>query len=828
MKRLLALLLFLLAIQPFCAAQKTLVYGRIVEASTGSPIAFAGVLINGTSNGTHSDELGAYLLETTEPFDSLRFSAIGYQDTVIAIQKFVQQEIRIRLRSQDYLLGEFVFNAGENPAFAILRKVVANKPVNDPDQFQAYEYRSYNKVQFDLNNFSDKIKKNLLFKPFPFIWQYQDSMPNGVRYLPFLLKENVRQHYYRKSPEAYKEYIVGAQKAQFFRGPQIENFIEELYLNPNIYQNFVLILKKSFPSPVNDHFSRFYKYVLDDTLSTQDGLPCYHIRFYPKGASDVAFTGDMYIHDSTYAVKQINLNFSVESNVNFVRSFFLRMDYDWLEQQHWFIREIKVLADFTVAENSPELTGFFGRRFSEYKNVRINQPRENSLYAPVENVIETDSIPLQNDAFWQNERKDTLTDQEQNIQKLVDTIQDNWKFQLVKNTFTAIGSGWAPYKNIDFGHIFSFFSYNDIEGARIKLGFRTSPNSEFPLQSKAYIAYGTRDQRWKYMGELDWIFGKKFGKHNLIGAAYRKDVDQLGLSYYAIPIDHILTFLLQVAPFDTRTFVENQSAYIERQWFLGFVTRASVFKQNVAPFGDYAFLNISDPLHPLAVPGFNLSGWKFSARFAYGQKQINPQFYDPGTRFFMLRYPAVSLEYTQGIKGFLSSGFDYQSLKIRIEHQQRLNRFGYLSYIVEAGKIWGQAPYPYLAIPFGNQAILADRASFNMMNYLEFAADEYLAIHLEHHFEGLVMNRIPLVRKLKLRGLLFGKVFAGKLSPKNNQQLWAFPDRLFPIEKPYFEAGFGIENILKLGRVDLTWRLSYLDHPNVYRFLPKPSFQFRF
>ncbi len=810
------------------SAQKTLVFGRVVEATTGAPIAFANIAFKGTVIGTSSDELGNFTLETTELYDKLSFSAIGYLDTLITIKVHQHQEVRIGLFSADYQLGEVVIKAGENPAYEILRKVIANKPANDPEKFEAYEYRSYNKVQFDLNNFSDKIKKNPLFRPFPFIWEYQDSMANGVRYLPFVFKENVREHYYRKSPEAYREYVVGSRQAQFFKGPKIEKFIEELYLNPDIYKNFIVILTKSFPSPVNDEYKRFYKFVLDDSLRYVDGLPCHHIRFYPKGASDVAFTGEMYIHDSTYAIKRMDLNFSIEANVNFVRSFWIRLDYDWLEQKHWFAKEITVLADFTVVENASELTGFFGRRFSEYKNVVVNRPRADSIYTAIDPVILTDSVALRDDQFFEQERGDTLTLEEQNVFHLVDTIQQNWKFKLFKSGFTTIGTGWVPLKGFDIGNIFTFISYNDIEGMRIKTGFRTSKYSERKLQPRGYVAYGTKDDRWKFMGELNWVFHKVPGRYSLVGAAWQEDVDQLGRSYYAIPLDNFLTYLIQVVPSDTRTFVKNKVAYLERQWFTGFVTRVAVFNQKVSPFGTYDFTEISDAGYTTPVNGFSLSGFRLNGRFAHGEKEVHAKFYDSESRFFMLKYPSVSFDYIYGQKGMLESQFDYQRASIRVEHQQKLNRWGYFSYLVEGGKIWGTVPYTFLGIPFGNQSLLTDRASFNMMNYLEFASDQYLTIHLEHHFEGLFLNRIPGIRVLKLREFLLAKAFAGRLSDENNGKYWTFPERLHAIEEPYVEVGFGIENILKLGRIDFTWRLNYLDHADTYRFLPKPSFQFRF
>jgi hypothetical protein len=808
--------------------QKTLVFGRIVEANSGSPVSYATIAFKGSTEGVYSDEVGNYFLESSGKQDTVTIAALGYNDTSFTITPGIRQEVNIRLTSAEYNLDEVVVRAGENPAFEILRKVIENKKYNDPEQFQTYQYTSYNKVQFDLNNFTDRIKKDLVFKQFPFIWEYQDTMPNGVRYLPFLFKENVREHYYRKNPTAYKEYITAKRDVQFFRGPKIEAFIKELYLNPNVYENFVVILQKSFPSPINDNFQRYYKYYLTDTLVTLDGLPCHHIRFLPKGKSDVAFTGDMYIHDSTFAVKRIDLNFSIEANINFLRSFYLRIDYEWVNQQKWFAKALKVLADFTVLENSEEMTGFFGKRYSEFKDIRLDEPISNDKFAPVETVIETDNMENRDTNFWLEERVDTLSDEELGIFEMVDTIQNNRRFKIIKKLFTVSATGWLPFKNFELGHMLTLISYNNIEGARPKIGIRTPIKSNLPFRGEAYVAYGIKDERFKYYTQFDYFLKKDFGKHTAVGFTVQEDVDQVGLSYNAARIDNIMTFFLRTAEFDNRTFLKAQSLYIEQQWFLGFVTRLGLYAENVRPFGNYNFFKKNNLGEQEVVPSFNMGGIKLSGRFAFGQTNINAKFYDAGTQFWMLKYPTVSFEYANGIKGFLNSDFDYHALRLRVEHQQKLNRWGYLKYIVEGGKIWGEVPYLYLGIPFGTQSIIADDAAFNMMNFLEFVGDEYVSIHLEHHFEGLIFNKIPLIRKLKLRSFVFGKAFIGKVSAKNDQATYLYPENLYSIREPYYEVGFGIENILKLGRVDFIWRLNYKDHPDTYDFLPKPSFQLRF
>lgn len=819
--------LMLVAFSQHGLSQKTMVYGRVIESGSSGPVSFATIHFDGTQTGTYTDDLGNYYLETEEAVQHIVVSAIGYRDTTIQIRPGLKQSIRIELSLANYVLDEVVVLAGENPAFEILRNTIRSKPRLDPQYLDSYTFRSYNKTQFDLNNFSDKIKKNFLFRPFPFIWEYQDSMQNGVRYLPFLFKENTRDHYYRKKPATYREYITGRQTAQFFRGPKIEEFIEELSFQPNVYDNFIPILNKQFPSPVNDHFERYYRYLLDDTLRVINGFNCHHIHFFPDGKNDVAFVGDMYIDQQTYAVVQMNVNFSIDANINFVRSFSVKLDYQPVQETAWFPSKVVILADFTVVENAPELTGFFGRRYSAYTHFTVNEYISDSLFSGVEEVVEQFNINSSSEPYWKEARTMELSEEEQEIFTLVDTIQDNWKFKVFKTTFTALASGFIPTGPFEIGNIMTFVSTNNVEGVRFKFGIRSPEDSPFALQPSGYLAYGIKDRRWKYLGQLNWVFQRGQYDRTLLGVQTKRDQQQLGLSEYALPLDHILTSLIQFAPLHTRTFVESTSAYIERQWFTGLATRLGIEQQIVQPFGAYSFYTINQTdLTP--IPRFRLGGLSFSGRFAKDDPFVQATYNHPGKRYFMNDLPVISWNLTYSTKGFLQSDFHRTSVAIRAEHDQKMNRWGYLSYSIEFGKIWGQAPYPFLYTPTGNQTLFAERTAFNMMNFMEFAADEYFACHLEHHFDGLFFNQFAFNKWTKLREFLFAKIYWGQLSEQNNAKKWTFPESIQPLTDPYLEVGFGIENILKISRIDFSWRLNYLHHEDVYSFLPKPSFQLRF
>jgi hypothetical protein len=156
-----------------------------------------------------------------------------------------------------------------------------------------------------------------------------------------------------------------------------------------------------------------------------------------------------------------------------------------------------------------------------------------------------------------------------------------------------------------------------------------------------------------------------------------------------------------------------------------------------------------------------------------------------------------------------------------------LFNLGWSKYNIQTGRIWGVLPYPELKLHEGNETYFFDESSFNLMNYYEFVSDKYISALYTHHFDGYFFNRVPLLRKLKWREVAFVKGLVGGMDQKNKDYS-VFPEGLYTLDKPYFEAGAGIENILKFIRVDAVWRLSYLDHAEISKFGLFVSLQFTF
>lgn len=215
---------------------------------------------------------------------------------------------------------------------------------------------------------------------------------------------------------------------------------------------------------------------------------------------------------------------------------------------------------------------------------------------------------------------------------------------------------------------------------------------------------------------------------------------------------------------------------------------------------------------------FNTTEIGLDQRFMFDLNYFENAYY----RFEMIaNKPIIDVSYKVGLKNIAGGDFAYHKLELTL--QQRLStKLGYTYYQISGGKIFGDIPYPMMFIPVGNQNFYFNGDAYQLMRNFEFAADEYAAFWLEHHFDGLIFNRIPLIRKLNIRSLVSAKAIIGN-AKQSNLDLIALPDGMRVPENWYIEAGFGIENILQLLRVDFYWRVTQRDVPDIQTFGVKIS-----
>jgi len=177
--------------------------------------------------------------------------------------------------------------------------------------------------------------------------------------------------------------------------------------------------------------------------------------------------------------------------------------------------------------------------------------------------------------------------------------------------------------------------------------------------------------------------------------------------------------------------------------------------------------------------------------------------------------PTFILKYTKGFKDIFNSDFNYNKLQFYYAQPILFGNWGRMFANVEAGKNFESLPLALQNVLPANQSYGLVRGVFSLMNYYEFVADSYAVLFLEHHFNGKILSQIPLIKKLKLREVAFFRSGVGSLK-QGSINMNAGNIKLTAPEKPYYEYGFGIENIgwgnFRLLRLDFNWRGNYLNH----------------
>ena len=794
-------------------AQTTKVSGRITDAKTGETIPFASIAFIDSRIGTNSDLDGNYAMETYYATDSIKVTSVGYVARSFPVKKDKAQVIDVVLEPNSFELAEVVIKpTEENPAFGILRRVVRNKPVNNREKLTAYEYDAYNKIEFDLNNITEEFTEKKIFKPFAFIFDNIDST-DAKPYLPIFMTETLSEVYYRQEPKKQREYIRGT-KVSGIENESVSRFMGDMYQNVNIYDNFLVIFGKNFISPIADGGKGYYDYYLTDSAFVGKYW-CYKLTFTPKRVQELAFSGEMWISDTTYAVHRIEAGIASGANLNFVQGFWVKQQYDQVENEVWMLTKDELVVDLNVIRDSGEknknaVQGFYGRRNASYKDFVINRPRDDSFYEGVDDVVvEIDPLSLGAD-YWDQERHVPLTAKENAIYHMVDTMKTIPRFRTYVDVVSTLATGYWEKGKIELGPYFTTLSFNPVEGARFRVGGRTSNNFSNWVEFEGYTAYGLLDERFKFGLATRGFISKE--PRLLYRAGYKHDVEQLGQSTNAFRNDNILGSLFRRNPNTKLTDVEEWKASLEREWFTGFTTEVMGRYRTLQPLGALRYERLKlEPVPEISSVGsIRTAEVSLNTRFAYGEKYVSGEF--DRIAVGMLKYPTLELHVAYGVPGLLNSDYEYTKVIARSYKRWQLGTAGWTRTTLEGGRIFGSLPYPLLTIHSGNETLYLDDLSFNTMNFFEFISDRYIQLFAEHHFEGLFFNRIPLLRRLKWREVATFKAVAGDLDQKHSDEL-LFLDGMYSLYNgPFMEASAGIENILKVLRFDIIWRLRYNDH----------------
>ncbi len=810
-------IIILLLLSESLYAQVTRVRGVVKDADTNEPLPFVSVYFQGTQTGTITNTEGEYFIESRTVSDTLIVSFVGYISKAIHIKKHQYQEINFYLEADAYMLEEVVILPTENPAHPILRNIIKNKDKHNPNRFESYSYEIYNKIEIGTDNINERIKNSRFLRDFQFVFDYTDtSAITGKPFLPFFISENISDFYYQKSPSFERE-IINASRISGYDNESLSQLAGQMYQRINIYDNFITIFEPGFVSPISDHGLFYYRYYLIDSTYI-DNKWCYRISYVPRREQDRTFRGSFWVHDTTFAIESIQMRTAQNVNYNFIDDFVAEFKYHKINDSVWFIKEENLFFDLNI---NPRLHGLFANKTTIYNNIRLNIDIPPEVRKHRDKIVLTDNIYIKEEEFWEEKRPVPLAEHEQNIYNMVDSIQSVPIFRIYEKLAAMFIMFHYEVGYFEIGPYYQLYSFNEIEGNRLRFGGRTSNEFSTNLMIGGYGAYGLKDEKFKYGGKVLYLFNNN--PRSAISIDGKYDLEQLGKSQFALQDDNIFKSLLSRTPNNSLTMIKELNLTGEKEWFQGFTNTLTLSHRRIEegmfiPF-QYENNGEIETINEVVTTEANLQ-----IRIARDEKFLRGEFERKSLGTIR---PALNINLTKGFSNILGSEYDYFKLGFNLSQKVYTSPVGYFRYIIDAGMIWGDLPFPLLQLHEGNETYIFDRHAFNMMNYFEFASDRYLSIYVDHHLNGLIFNRIPLIRKLKLREVVSAKALVGSLRD-THENVMRFPAGLSGLKHPYYEVSAGIENIFKLFRVDAVWRLNYLDRENVDKMGWRITMQFTF
>lgn len=812
-------------------AQETIIKGMVTDSITGEGLPFASLIFKGTTHGTATDMNGHFKLSSPDRTRTLEISYLGYDTKQIIITPQHASQLNIQLAPNGIALQEVTvkpkkekYSKKDNPAVRFVKQMIERRENNNPRNKEYYQYDQYEKVLIGLNEYEHKARKNGKAGKFDFLNEYVDTLESGVTILPIMEKEKIETVLYRKNPKSEKRVIRGQQSSgvdEILTQDGVQQFLDEIFKDVDIFQNNIPLFLQRFVSPLSGIGPNYYKYYLLDTLTVNDQL-CVDLGFVPFNSETFGFTGHLYVTmDSTYFVQKAVLNVPKDINLNFVSQMTIEQEFKRTEDNTRIIIKDDITVHFKLTENSK---GMYARRLNKYTNHTFEEPKTDyhlRAFAMSQPVITLDNAHQRQNDFWEELRpKEARRKNNKSIKEMMTELRSVPLFYYAEKAVAILFSGYMQtHKDIqkskfEVGPMNSTIGGNQLEGFRLRAGGGTTPHFSKHLFLEGYTAYGFKDRKLKYDIAAEYSFNerkqylKEFPRHS-IRLGYSYDVYKLGEQYMNTSKDNMLLSIKRM---------DDLRATYQRQTEVGYIREhynGISYGINLRNRREYATQYASFP-----IPHYDMSTMEL--KFRYGK---NEKFYQSRNVRIPITYDAFifNLSHMMAKKDFLGSAYDYHRTDIGFQKRFWFSAFGYLDAIVKAGKVWNEVPYPLLILPNANMSYTIQPETYTNMNPLEFINDEYASWDLTYYMNGNLLNRIPLIKKLRWREVFCFRGLWGNLTDKNNpsknkEGLFPFPQGTYPMGRtPYMEASVGIENIFNAVRIDYVWRLNYLNHPGIQK-----------
>ncbi len=818
----------------------TQITGLVRDSISHEGISHASISLVGTSEGTLAGESGGFTINSRASFSRLRVTALGYRPKEVTIRQGQGSVVLIDLVATGVELDEVVVLRGKekyskknNPAVEMIKRLRARRDDGDPRLMPHYGYSQYERMMVGLGDLDD-----LVTKPEEQQWisEYADtSLLTGKRVLPVSIKETVARDYYSHDPDAHRQVILGLKNAgidEHIDQENIRKVLEDFMGEVDIFQNDVTLLSNRFVSPLSRIAVDFYKYYLNDTVMF-DGERCAVLSFVPFTPQTFGFLGRLYVslEDSTMFIKRVSMGVPHDINLNYVERMSIEQDFERAPNGARLKTKDHVEVSLKLM---PGLPVMFARRETTYRDHNFERPDAGVFTAKAEQTTAS-SASFMPDEFWLEYRPADVRTTTATMKNLMQRLRGSKLFYWAEQVVVVMVNGYIPTakeSKFDLGPLNTTISGNSFEGLRLRLGGMTTVNLSRHWFARAYVAYGTRDRRFKYMGSLEYSFTPKkamdqeFPIHSL-RLTHKYDVDKLAQHYLYTNADNV--FLTLRRHKDVRMqYLRTTRLEYRHEWYNHFSVELG-FVHHIHEATRYVPFQYADGS---SRARYTQAGFTARLRFA------------PGETFYQARSvripinmdaPIITLSHTCMPKGFMGSLHEVNKTELGLQKRFWFSAFGYADVILKGEKVWSQVAYPDLLLPNVNLSYTVQPESFALMKPMEFVNDQALSWDLTYWGNGILMNRLPLIKRLRLREVITLRGIWGSLSDKNdpakNPSVFLFPadTPCMPMgDKPYMEAGVGLDNIFTILRIDYVWRLTYRENAGTDRHGIRVQLHFNF
>jgi hypothetical protein len=598
-----------------------------------------------------------------------------------------------------------------------------------------------------------------------------------------------------------------------------------------MYDDDIIILNKPFVSPISSRGYGIYDYVLKDSI-TENNRKTYQIYFFPRQSGTIAFEGYFKVVDKNFALTDVTMKVNKGINLNLVRNLSIEKNFDVLNDSIYLPTRDYYEGDFTLLSKNDEEKGLFVKKNIVFSDYELDTTHHDEPFYSKEIVQTKASQFIKDDSYWNQ-----VVTKDPNLKetrKIIGDLKNNPRVKAVSSAINIISTGYFDvFKGVQFGSFWQTISNNNVEGIRIKGGLRTFKTSNDLFRSLLYIAYGTKDHQVKYGAEVKYLL---FPNPRIVIGATRVN-DNIQLGGQSMDVTDLLS-----ANSDTNVLIgrgnnyylsriEKNSLYFDWAIHNNLHLTVTGVQQKIKSAAEQYF-SINYSLDGTTIQNkindftTNLSLTYTPNRFVYG--------FGVDQRSGATLYPTFILKYTRGLKGVMGSDFDYNKIQASIYRPIFLSNFGIFKPYIEVGKAFETLPLPLLYPVAANQSLSIVKNTFCLLDYYDLITDAYIMGNFNYHLNGFIFNKVPLLKKVKLREVLFYRAIYGTIKQQNidinrTNVLYSAPSN-----NVYSEFGFGIENIgygnFRPIRLDFVWRSSFInvngsDAPNFgIRFGFNPEF----